>query len=184
MSYYWRLLIVFMKIGALSFGGGYAMIPLFEKEIHLQGWTAAAEYTKMIAIAQVFPGPFAVDSSAYIGFKAGGILGAVAATVGLCLPSFLALVYITKRYLKFKSNQYIQMLLTGVRPAVIGLLLTAAYIIGFQPVVGAFGNLFAHAWLGVKVVLLTTAGFLALKITKVNPIWFIMLFGVVGMALF
>jgi chromate transporter len=173
-----------MKIGAFSFGGGYAMIPFFEKEIILQGWNAAADYTKIIAIAQVFPGPFAVDSSAYIGYKVGGILGAVIATVGLCLPSFLALVYITKRYLEFKSNQYVQMLLTGVRPVVIGLLISATYIIGFQPLLGSWGNLTAHPSLGVKVILLTTAGFLALKYTKVNPIWFIVLFGIVGMVLF
>lgn len=181
---YWSLFVTFMKIGALSFGGGYAMIPFFEKEIASHSWTAAADYTKVIAIAQVFPGPFAVDSSAYIGYKVGGIWGAVFATVGLCLPSFLALVYITKRYLEFKSNQYLQMLLTGVRPVVIGLLISATYIIGFQPIFGSLQNLAAHPSLGVKVILLTMAGFLALKMSKLNPIWFIMLFGVVGLVLF
>lgn len=178
-----QLLITFFKIGAFSFGGGYAMIPFFEKEIVLHGWTAARDYTKVIAIAQIFPGPFAVDSSAYIGYKVGGILGAIIATVGLCLPSFIAFVYITRRYVEFKNNRYIQMLLGGVRPVVIGLLIGAVYIIGFKPVVGTWESLF-HSLLGIKAILLTAAGFLLLKYTKVNPVFFIVIFGIVGVALF
>ena len=83
---YLQLMATFFTIGAFSFGGGYAMIPFFEKAIVLHHWTAASDYTKVIAIAQVFPGPFAVDSSAYIGYKVSGIFGAVIATVSL-LPA-------------------------------------------------------------------------------------------------
>jgi chromate transporter len=180
---YLELLITFFKIGAFSFGGGYAMIPFFEKEIAVHHWSAASDYTKVIAIAQVFPGPFAVDSSAYIGFKVAGIIGAIIATIGLCLPSFLAFVFITRRYIEFKANRYIQMVLGGVRPVVIGLLISAVYIIGFKPVIGT-GNTPVHFWLGIKAVLLTVAGFLLLKYTKVNPVIFIILFGVIGIVLF
>ena len=179
---YLQLLITFFKIGALSFGGGYAMIPFFEKEIMIHHWTAAGDYTKVIAVAQIFPGPFAVDSSAYIGFKVGGITGAIIATIGLCLPSFIAFVYITRRYAQFKDNHLIQMLLGGVRPAVIGLLAGAAYIIGFQPVIGNWKSVI-HSWLGVKVILLTAAGFLLLRYTKVNPVLFMVFFGIAGVVL-
>lgn len=158
------------------------MIPFFEKEIMIHHWTAAGDYAKVIAIAQIFPGPFAVDSSAYIGYKVGGMPGAIIATMGLCLPSFIALVYITRRYDQFKANRYIQMLLGGVRPVVIGLLISATYIIGFKPVVGAWGNLID--WLGIKAILLTAAGFLLLRYTKVNPVLFIAIFGMAGLVLF
>lgn len=179
---YLQLLISFFKIGALSFGGGYVMIPFFEKEIMINHWTAASDYTKVIAIAQIFPGPFAVDSSAYIGFKVGGIIGAIAATTGLCLPSFVASVYITRQYVQFKASRWIQMLLGGVRPVVIGLLAGATYIIGVQPVIGNWNNVL-HSWLGAKAILLTAAGFLLLKYTKVNPVFFIVLLGIAGAVL-
>lgn len=181
---YLRLLISFLKIGALSFGGGYAMIPFFEKEILLNHWTGASDYAKIIAVAQVFPGPFAVDSSAYIGYKVAGILGAVVATLALCLPSFIALVYITKFYVQFKSNQYIQLALNGVRPAVIGLLVSAAYIIGFNPMISSLANFVANPQPLLKAVPFVLAGFFLLKYTKINPIIFIVLFAVIGIVLF
>lgn len=177
---YLQLVLTFLTIGALSFGGGFAMIPFFEKAIMLHHWTAAGDYTRVIAIAQVFPGPFAVDSSAYIGYRVGGIFGAVLATVSLCLPSFIALVLITKYYVEFKANRYLQMLLGGVRPVVIGLLFSAAYIIGVQPIIKNWQSLV----LGIKVLLLITAGFWLQKATKINPVFFIIIFGVVGMVLF
>jgi chromate transporter len=178
---YLQLLLSFLKIGAFSFGGGYAMIPFFEKEIIIHSWTAAGDYAKIIAIAQVFPGPFAVDSSAYIGYKVGGILGAVIASLALCLPSFIALVYITKFYVQFKSNQYIQLLLSGVRPVVIGLLISAAYIIGLQPLLKTWGTNPSPL---LKALPLIIIGFLLLKHTKINPILFIILFGMIGIFLF
>ena len=107
MSNLLQLFLSFMKIGAFSFGGGYAMIPFFEKEIAANQWTQASDYTKMIAIAQVFQGPFAIDSSAYIGFKVSGIWGAIIASLALSLPSFVALVFITRFYIQFKANTYI-----------------------------------------------------------------------------
>lgn len=181
---YFKLLISFLKIGAFSFGGGYAMIPFFEKEILLNHWTGASDYAKIIAVAQVFPGPFAVDSSAYIGYKVAGMLGAIVATLALCLPSFIALVYITKSYVQFKSNRYIQLALSGVRPAVIGLLVSAAYIIGIKPMISSWANFLSTPQPFLKALPLFLIGYLLLKYTKINPIIFIILFGVIGIALF
>ncbi len=176
---YLDLFLAFLKIGAFSFGGGYAMIPFFEKEIALHHWTAAADYSKMIAIAQIFPGPFAIDSSTYIGYQVGGILGALVASIALSLPSFLALVLITKFYNRFQANNHIQLALRGVRPVIIALLVSAAYIIGFQPFLEHF------AWLTtLKAVILTAAGYLLLKLTKISPIIFILLLAVTGVILF
>ncbi|MCR4435293.1 MAG: chromate transporter [Clostridiales bacterium] len=179
-----QLLVSFLKIGAFSFGGGYAMIPFFEKEIALHGWTAAGDYAKMVAIAQIFPGPFAIDSSAYIGFKVAGLPGAVVASAALSLPSFVALVFITRSYVKFKDNRYIQMLLAGVRPVVIGLLVSAVYIIGLKPVVKTWEAFLSHPLPVLKTVVLILLGFLAMMRIKANPIIFIIAFAVIGMVVF
>ena len=180
---YWDLFVTFFKVGAFSFGGGYAIIPFFEKEIAIHHWAAAADYQKMIAIAQVLPGSFAIDSSAYIGYQVSGLLGALLASVALSLPSFLILVFITKFYGQFKSNSYIQMTLSGVRPVIIGLLVSAAYIIGIQPLIKNLSGTNAVMMI-CKATLLITAGFGLLKLTKINPILLILLFGVAGIVLF
>ena len=179
---YWNLFLTFFKIGAFSFGGGYAMIPFFEKEIALHHWAAAADYQKMIAIAQILPGSFAIDSSAYIGYQVNGLLGAFLASIALSLPSFLILVFITRFYTQFKTNFYLQMTLSGVRPVIIGLLISAAYIIGVQPLIKDISV--TSLVLLSKAVILIAAGFGLLKLTKINPILLILLFGVAGMILF
>lgn len=179
-----QLFLVFAKIGALSFGGGYAMIPFFEKEIVINGWTQAGDYTTMVALAQVFPGPFAIDSSAYIGYQTGGLLGAVIASAALSLPSFIALLFITKFYIQFKSNTYIQMLLGGVRPIVIGLLGGAVYILGLKPILEAVKTSSAGLLQAFAAIILIGAGYLLLRKIRMNPIIFIIIFGAIGIAIF
>lgn len=179
-----QLFLVFVKIGALSFGGGYAMIPFFEKEIAINGWTQAGDYTTMIALAQVFPGPFAIDSSAYIGYQTGGLPGAVIASAALSLPSFIALIFITRFYMQFKANRYIQMLLGGVRPIVIGLLAGAVYILGLKPFMEVVKGSSANILQAFIAIFLIGAGYLMLKKTRMNPVVFIIIFGVAGIAIF
>jgi chromate transporter len=182
MMKYFELFITFMKIGAFSFGGGLAMIPFFEREIVSHHWVSSGNYTKLIAIAQIVPGPFAIDSSAYIGNQAGGLLGAALASIALCLPSFLLLIIITKFYVQFKTNQYIQLTLKSVRPAVMGLLISSAYIIGLQPLIGSWNNIISFTMLKAAVFIL--GGYTLLKLTKINPIAFIGIFAVIGILFF
>lgn len=179
-----QLFLTFMKIGSFSFGGGYAMISFFEKEIAVHSWTAAADYSKIIAMAQVFPGPFAIDSSAYIGFKVAGLPGAAVASIALSLPSFIALVFITKFYIQFKANRIIQMILNGVRPVVIGLLVSSTYIIGIKPFFKTWQSLAGNPLLLLKMIPLVIAGFFVLKRVKINPVFFIAAFALIGIALF
>lgn len=179
-----ELFLVFLKIGAVSFGGGYAMIPFFENEMVSHNWVSLADYVKVIAIAQVVPGPFAVDSSSYIGFKVAGILGAMIATIALCLPSFTASVIITKFYTQFKTNRYVNALLMGVRPAVLGLLISAAYIIGIKPLY-QLSNTFLSLTM-LKAVIVIGIGYYVLnqKKVKVGTFSFIAAAAVVGIILF
>lgn len=179
-----KLLFTFLKIGVFSFGGGYAMIPFFEKEIIANGWVAANDYSKIIAVAQVFPGPFAIDSSAYIGLKVGGLFGAIIASLALCLPSFIALIYITRFYVQFNANKYIQMLLSGVRPVVIGLLISSTYIIGIKPIFKTWESFSNSPFPLIKAIPLICIGFLILKRIKINPIIFIAIFAIIGVVLF
>ncbi|MDR3541979.1 MAG: chromate transporter [Desulfosporosinus sp.] len=179
-----ELFLVFLKIGAVSFGGGYAMIPFFETEMVSHNWVSLADYVKVIAIAQVVPGPFAVDSSSYIGFKVAGILGALIATIALCIPSFTASVIITKFYTQFKTNKYINALLMGVRPAVLGLLISAAYIIGLKPLYQV-SNTFL-SWMMLKAFIVIGIGYFVLnqRKVKVGTFTFIAAAAVVGMIFF
>jgi Chromate transport protein ChrA len=179
-----ELFLVFLKIGAVSFGGGYAMIPFFEAEMVSHNWVSLADYVKVIAIAQVVPGPFAVDSSSYIGYKVAGILGALIATIALCLPSFTASVIITKFYTQFKTNKYVNALLIGVRPAVLGLLLSAAYIIGIKPLYQVNNTLMSLTIF--KAIIVIALGYFVLnqKKFKLGTFTFIALTAVVGIMLF
>lgn len=176
-----ELFVTFVKIGALSFGGGYAMIPFFEKEIAIHNWASAGDYKKVIALAQMVPGPFAIDSSAYIGYRVGGLSGALLASIALSLPSFLSLVFVSRYYPAFKSNQYIQLALKSVRPAIIGLLISAVHIIGIAPVLN---NLKMVDVLSViKPLLLISVGVLVLKYIKIKPVLFIFAFAIIGLML-
>jgi chromate transporter len=179
-----ELFLVFLKIGAVSFGGGYAMIPFFETEMVSHNWVSLADYVKVIAIAQVVPGPFAVDSSSYIGFKVAGIIGALIASIALCIPSFTASVIITKYYAQFKTNKYVNALLIGVRPAVLGLLISAAYIIGIKPLYQVSQTFLSLTML--KAIIVIGCGYYVLKQrnVKVGTFTFIAATAVVGIILF
>ncbi|MDR3599581.1 MAG: chromate transporter [Desulfosporosinus sp.] len=179
-----ELFLVFLKIGAVSFGGGYAMIPFFETEMVSHNWVSLTDYVKVIAIAQVVPGPFAVDSSSYIGFKVAGILGALIATIALCIPSFTASVIITKFYAQFKTNKYVNALLMGVRPAVLGLLISAAYIIGIKPLYQVSNTLIS--WTMLKAIIVIGIGYYVLnqKKVKIGTFTFIVATAVVGIISF
>ncbi len=178
-----QLILAFLLIGATSFGGGYAMIPFFEKIIAMNHWVSMTDYSKLIAVAQIVPGPFAIDSSAFIGFKAYGITGAVLASIALSLPSFIALVFVTKFYVQFKSNNYIQFALSGMRPVVISLLASAVYIIGIEPVFsGAIPG--QTVLTAVKALGLILGGLLLQKYTKISTLLLLAIFGAAGALLF
>ncbi len=177
-----ELFLVFLKIGAVSFGGGFAMIPFFENEMVAHNWVSLADYVKVIAIAQVIPGPFGIDSSAYIGYRAGGFVGAVVASAALCIPSFTASVLISKFYTRFRQNIYVNHLLNGVRPAVLGLLISAVYIIGVKPISEASNTLYSLE--AVKALIFVGVWFLILNKFKLNTLLFFVGVALTGIIIF
>lgn len=125
-----ELFLVFFKIGLFTFGGGYAMIPLMQQEITGRGWMSLAQLTDFIAVAEVTPGPFAVNTATFVGMERFGVAGAVVATAGVVLPSFLILLFIAHWFLGFAGNRHVQAALKGVRPAVTGLVAAAVWALG------------------------------------------------------
>jgi chromate transporter len=121
------LFITFLKIGAFTFGGGYAMIPLVEKEVvSSHQWISQTEFTDLVAIAEMTPGPIAVNSATFVGYKIAGLPGAIAATAGVVLPSFLIIITIASFFIAFEKNTYVRGFMDGIKPAILALIVLAA----------------------------------------------------------
>ena len=137
---YLQLFLTFLKIGAVSFGGGYAMIPLVQNEVILNGWLNNEQILNFIAVSESTPGPIAINMATFVGASQGGILGAMCATLGVVLPSFIIILIIAsviKGLLKFAG---VKAFIDGIRPVVIGLILGTAITI-FMQVIFAFENI-------------------------------------------
>ncbi len=119
---YLQLFFEFLKVGAFTFGGGYAMLPLIEEVVLARGWLVKEQLIDFVAVSESTPGPFAVNISTYIGQKMGGIPGAFCATLGVVLPSFLIILLVARFYQKFKDNRLVKGCMEGLRPAVIALI--------------------------------------------------------------
>ncbi len=129
---YLLLFLTFFKIGAFTFGGGYAMIPLIQQEVIGHGWLTSEDIVNFIAISESTPGPFAINMATFVGVRTGGFFGAVCATLGVVLPSFIIIMLVAKFYLKFKSSKTVNACMNGLRPAVIGLIGSAALSIAAE----------------------------------------------------
>lgn len=116
------LFLTFFRIGLFTFGGGYAMLPLIQAEIPARGWLTEEKMIDFIAVSESSPGPFAVNIATYVGIETAGLAGAVAATLGIVMPSFLVILLVVKSYEKFRESRLMRGLLTGLRPAVVGMI--------------------------------------------------------------
>lgn len=120
------LFLSFFKIGAISFGGGYAMIALLENEfIEKKGWINKTDFLDMVAISESTPGPVAINSATFIGYKIGGVLGATIATITVSLPSFISIYIISLFFDRFLSLKYVSYAFKGIQVGVIYLILSA-----------------------------------------------------------
>ena len=133
---YLELFFIFFKIGSVSFGGGYAMISMIHEEMLARGWLTEDTLLNLIAVSESTPGPIAVNMATFVGSQTGGALGALAATLGVVLPSFLIILLIAaliRNLLKFKGTQAF---LIGVRPCVVGLILATAITLFIGNILG------------------------------------------------
>ena len=167
---YLELFWTFFLIGAFTFGGGYAMLPLIQIEVVNKGWLANEAVVNFIAVSESTPGPFAINMATYVGSEMGGILGAACATLGVVMPSFIIILTVAKCYDRFKNSKLVKGAMSGLKPAVIGMIGTAVLSIG-RTVFVQPGLLFSAALFAAMAVL-------AFK--KVHPIIIICISAVAG----
>ena len=132
---YPQLFLSFLQIGAFSFGGGYAAMPLIQSQVvEHHKWLSMSEFTDLITISQMTPGPIAVNSATFVGIKVAGTLGAIVATIGCILPSCILVTLLAKLYLRYRKMELLQDILKMLRPAVVALIASA----GVSIMVSAF----------------------------------------------
>ena len=177
---YLKLFISFLQIGMFSFGGGYAAMPLIQGQVvNGHKWLTMAEFTDLITISQMTPGPIAVNSATFVGMKIAGVPGALAATFGCILPSCVIVTLIAKLYLKYRNIAVLQSVLGSLRPAVVAMIASAGVLILISAFWGGGAvSLAATNWLMVGIFALC---FVLLRKTKLNPILIMVMGGVVNL---
>lgn len=167
------MFVSFFKIGAFTFGGGYAMIPLIEAEVvNNREWLSKEDFLDILVISQTFPGALAVNSSIFIGYKIGGLMGAVLALLGVVLPSFFIILIIATFFFQFRNNVFVDLVFKGIAAAVPMLVLIAVVSLS-KSIDKNLVNLF--------IIIITV---IAISIFKINPIIVIILSGLYGLMFF
>ena len=168
---YLQLLISYLKIGLFGFGGGYAMLSLIRHEVvEKNAWITGGEFTDIVAISQMTPGPIGINSATYIGYTVtGNVWGSIIATVAVCLPSFIIFLYIARAYSRFSSNRYVESAFSAIRPVTVGLIAAVVLLL-----------LNSENFTGVGSVLIFAVAFVLTGFLKLHPILLIVLAGVAG----
>lgn len=125
---YWQMFITFVRIGAFTIGGGYAMIPLIQREVvQIRKWMSPKEFIDMLALAQSAPGVIAINTAIFIGYKLKGVRGSIVTALGCALPSFVIILIIAMVFTDFKDNPLVERIFKGIRPAVVALIAAPLY---------------------------------------------------------
>lgn len=181
---YLQLFLSFLQIGLFSFGGGYAAMPLIQSQVvTAHGWLSMSEFTDLITISQMTPGPIAINSATFVGIKIAGLPGALVATIGCILPSCILVTLIAGLYLKYQNVNALQSVLNSLRPAVVAMIASA----GISILVTAFWGSETHAVLAETnwtLVIIFAVCILLLRKFKMNPIWVMLLAGIMNAAVF
>ena len=183
------LFITFFKIGLFTIGGGYAMIPLIQAEMIKHNWIAQVDLVNFIAIAESTPCPFAVNIATFVGMQRGGIIGAIFATLGVILPSFIIILIIAKYFHTFKDNRYVKASLLGLRPTVIGLMLSAGFSIMLSNLFYSLNKVinfkeFFVNHINYKGILIFIILFILSKKLKIHPILLVVISAALGILLY
>ena len=179
---YWQLFWSFLQVGLFSIGGGYAAMPLIQGQVVEQRlWLTMDEFTNLVTIAEMTPGPIAVNAATFVGIRIAGVGGAVVATLGCIAPSLLLVSLLAYVYYRYQSLSLLQSVLGSLRPAVVALIASAGLSILLQVLFGgAAASLRTANWIGAG---LFAAAFFTLRKLKWNPILVMGLCGVCGLAL-
>lgn len=171
------LFLAFLQIGALSIGGGYATIPLIQNVVLGNSWLTMQEFTDIITISQMTPGPIAVNTSTFVGMRIAGLPGAVVATIGCILVGVLLSMALSNVFMKYSSSPYVKEILLALRASSTGLILSAACTI-------VYSALFPQNTPSILSVLICAGSLFLLRKYKLNTIYVILLTGVIGILLY
>lgn len=175
---YLRLFLSFIQIGLFSFGGGYAAMPLIQSQVVDQNkWLTMTEFTDLITISQMTPGPIAVNAATFVGIKIAGFGGALAATTGCVLPSCVIVLILAKLYFKYRNMTVMQDVLKSLRPAVVAMIASAGVSVLITAFWGSEVVLSATNW---ALIIIFTVCVILLRKTKLNPVWVMLLAGVLN----
>lgn len=180
---YLQLFLSFLQIGAFSFGGGYAAMPLIQSQVvDSHKWLSMAEFTNLITISQMTPGPIAVNSATFVGLKVAGLGGAAVATAGCILPSCILVTLLAKLYLRYRKMDLLQGILGMLRPAVVALIASA----GVSILVTAFWpeGIILIQKTQIDMVIIFIAAVYLIQFRKMNPVLVMVLSGVVKLGIY
>lgn len=186
---YLNLFLTFLKIGAVSFGGGYGMISLIREDCLANGWLTEESLLNFIAVAESTPGPIAVNMATFVGSSQGGLFGALVATAGIVLPSFVIILLIASLLTKLLKYPAVKALLGGIRPAVIGMILSTALTMGLGLMLdfksfGSAPNPDLKAIAIFLVLFLISIGYKGVLKKKISPILLILISAGLGIVFF
>lgn len=177
---YLQLFWVYLKIGLLGFGGGYAMLSMIQFEVvEKHAWMTMSEFADVVALSQMTPGPISINCATYVGYQVGGIFGSLLASFSIVLPSLILLYFVLRYLFKHKDNFIIKTTLRDLKPFIAGLIFAAAMLMMNKTTFSDFGM--GENNISVIICVVT---FIAIFFFKVNPMIMIALSGVAGLVFF
>lgn len=166
---YWQLFLSFIQVGLFSIGGGYAAIPLIQSQVVTShSWMTMSEFTDLVTVAEMTPGPIAVNSATFVGIRIAGLAGAIIATFGCILPSCIIVSLLSYIYTRYKNVSALQSVLASLRPAVVALIASAG--LSMFLVAALNGESLTPASINAVGILIFVAAFFILRKYKKNPI--------------
>ena len=157
---YWQMFITFVRIGAFTIGGGYAMIPLIQREVvQVRKWMSPKEFIDMLALAQSAPGVIAINTAIFIGYKLKGVRGSIVTALGCALPSFVIILLIAMVFTNFKDSPVVERIFKGIRPAVVALIAAPLY------------NMAKAAGVTWKTIFIPLIAALLIWGLNISPVW-------------
>lgn len=187
MMIFLELFYTFLKIGLFSFGGGYGMLSVIQGEVVARhGWLSAAEFTDIVAVSQMTPGPIGINSATYVGYTAVlnsgapewlAVMGSLVASFAVMLPSIVLMLIVSRFFMKYSKHSSVEAVFKGLRPAVVGLIASAALLLMTVENFGSPAETPLQFWVSVA---LFVAAFVAMKFFKISPILILILAGIFG----
>ena len=184
---FWELFYTFFKIGLFGFGGGYGMLSLIQGEVVARhGWLSVQEFTDIVAVSQMTPGPIGINSATFVGYtsviNSGGtiplaVLGSLVASFAVMLPSFILMLIISRWLMKYSRHKRVEELFGVLRPAVVGLIASAALLLMNSENFGSITDTPLQFWVSVALFLFA---FVALRFFKLGPILILVICGAIG----